>query len=76
MTSPRTNNERLARLEENVESIKESQAETKRKVDAMYEAFIAARGAKWVIVALWIGLGAAVANFKWLLQALGVKFNS
>jgi hypothetical protein len=41
----------------------------------MYEAFLQARGAKWVVVSLWIGLGAAVANMKIILEAVGVRFN-
>ena len=61
--------ERLARLETQVEDMKS-------KVDEMHEAFLAARGAKWVIITLWIGLGAAIANIKFLLAALGVKFSA
>lgn len=61
-------NERLARLETQVEDMK-------TKVDEMHAAFLAARGAKWVVITLWIGLGAMVANVKWILTAMGVKFN-
>jgi len=57
--------ERLARVETQVEDMK-------TKVDEMHAAFLAARGAKWVIIALWIGLGAAIVNFKFFLAALGV----
>lgn len=60
--------ERLARVETQVEDMK-------AKVDEMHAAFLAARGAKWVIVALWIGLGAAIVNIKFFLAALGVKFS-
>jgi hypothetical protein len=60
--------ERLARVETQVEDMK-------TKVDEMHAAFLAARGAKWVIVALWIGLGAAIVNIKFFLGALGVKFS-
>lgn len=60
--------ERLARVETQVEDMKV-------KVDEMHAAFLAARGAKWVIVALWIGLGAAIVNIKFFLGALGVKFS-
>ena len=68
-------NERLARLEIEVSHIRQDQAEAKAKLDAMYDAFLQARGAKWVIISLWIGLGAAIANIKWLLTAVGVKFD-
>lgn len=61
-------NERLARLETQVEDMK-------AKVDEMHAAFLAARGAKWVVISLWIGIGAALANVKAFLIALGVKFS-
>ncbi|MFE0013769.1 hypothetical protein ACFWXH_02905 [Mesorhizobium sp. NPDC059054] len=60
-------NERLARLETQM-------GDMKAKVDEMHASFLAAR-CKWVIIILWIGLGAMVANVKWILAALGVKFN-
>jgi len=65
MTGPE--NERLARVETQVDDMK-------KKVDAMYDAFVQAKGARWVIISLWIGIGAAIANIKVLLTALGVKF--
>ncbi|MBX3583538.1 MAG: hypothetical protein KF810_16760 [Rhizobiaceae bacterium] len=65
MTGPE--NERLARVETQVDDMK-------KKVDAMYDAFVQAKGARWVIISLWIGIGAAIANIKVLLAALGVKF--
>lgn len=65
MTGPE--NERLARVETQVDDMK-------KKVDAMYDAFVQAKGARWVIISLWIGIGAALANIKVLLSALGVKF--
>lgn len=65
MTGPE--NERLARVETQVDDMK-------KKVDAMYDAFVQAKGARWVIISLWIGIGAALANIKVLLTALGVKF--
>lgn len=68
-------NERLARLETEIAHIRKEQADVKKKLDAMYEAFLQARGAKWVVVSLWIGLGAAVANMKLILEAVGVRFN-
>lgn len=68
MTARTDTSERLARVETQV-------ADMKSKVDEMHAAFLAARGAKWVIVSLWIGFGAALANVKWLLSAIGVKFN-
>lgn len=69
------NNERLVRVEKDLESLKASSQKIETKVDAMYEAFVAARGAKWVVVTLWIGIGAMAANLKWLLQSIGVKFD-
>lgn len=69
------NNERLVRVEKDLESLKRSSEKIETKVDAMYEAFVAARGAKWVVVTLWIGIGAMAANLKWLLQSIGVKFD-
>lgn len=65
MTAPEL--ERLARLEIQVDDMK-------RKVDEMHAAFLAAKGAKWLAIALWMGLGAFVVNVKWLLTAIGVKF--
>jgi hypothetical protein len=61
-------NERLARLETQVEDMK-------TKVDEMHSAFLQAKGAKWVIITLWIGIGAALANVKVILSAIGVKFS-
>lgn len=69
------NNERLVRVEKDLEALKASSQKIETKVDAMYEAFVAARGAKWVVVTLWIGIGAMAANLKWLLQSIGVKFD-
>lgn len=69
------NNERLVRVEKDLEALKASSQKIEKKVDAMYEAFVAARGAKWVVVTLWIGIGAMAANLKWLLQSIGVKFD-
>lgn len=68
-------NERLVRVEKDLEALKASSQKIETKVDAMYEAFVAARGAKWVVVTLWIGIGAMAANLKWLLQSIGVKFD-
>ena len=68
-------NERLARLETRVDGLKAQMDDMKSKLDEMHAAFLAARGAKWVIVALWIGLGAAIVNIKFFLAALGVKFS-
>lgn len=65
MTGPEM--ERLARVETKVESME-------KKVDEIHAAFLAAKGARWVIISLWIGIGAAIANIKVLLAALGVKF--
>lgn len=69
------NNERLVRVEKDLESLKASSQKIETKVDAMYDAFVAARGAKWVVVTIWIGIGAMAANLKWLLQSIGVKFD-
>ena len=69
------NNERLVRVEKDLEALKASSQKIETKVDAMYEAFVAARGAKWVVVTLWIGIGAMAANLKWLLQSIGVRFD-
>ena len=69
------NNERLVRVEKDLEALKASSQKIETKVDAMYEAFVAARGAKWVVVTLWIGIGAMAANLKCLLQSIGVKFD-
>lgn len=67
-------NERLARVETEVAHIRRDQADANEKIDAMYEAFLQARGAKWVLITMWIGFGAMIANIKWLLSAIGVKF--
>lgn len=67
-------NERLVRLEKDLEALKSSTTKIETKVDAMYDAFVQAKGAKWVIITLWIGIGAMLANIKVLLAALGVKF--
>lgn len=60
-------NERLARVETQVEDMK-------KKVDEMHAAFLAAKGAKWVVITLWISVGAALANLKWFLASIGVRF--
>lgn len=70
----RDEGERIARLEAEVSHMRQTQEEMNRKVNAMYEAFMQARGAKWVIISLWISIGAILANIKWLLIQLGVKF--
>lgn len=75
MNVSQDNNERLVRLEKDLESLKATTVKIETKVDAMYEAFVQAKGARWVIITLWIGIGAFLANVKWMLTALGVKFN-
>lgn len=67
-------NERLAKVELEVKHMRETQEEMKKQVGAMYEAFMAARGAKWVLITMWIGFGAFLANVKLLLTYIGVKF--
>lgn len=67
-------NERLARLETQVQTLTDTQKETAKKVNEMHEAFLAARGAKWVIITLWIGIGAFLANVKAMLVWMGVRF--
>lgn len=67
--------ERIARLEADVCHMRKTQDEMKTQVNAMYEAFMQARGAKWAIITLWISVGAVIANIKWLLIQLGVKFD-
>lgn len=67
--------ERIAKLETDVAHMRRTQDAMSKKVDTLNEAFMQARGAKWVIITLWIGVGAAVANVKWLLMQLGVKFD-
>lgn len=69
------NNERLVRLEKDLEALRSSTSKIETKVDAMYDAFVQAKGARWVIITLWIFIGAALANVKWFLTLLGVKFN-
>lgn len=75
MNMAQDSNERLIRLEKDLETLKASTAKIETRVDAMYDAFVQAKGAKWVIITLWIGIGAMLANVKWLLAAIGVKFN-
>ncbi len=76
MNMAQDSNERLVRLEKDIEAMKASTAKIETKVDAMYDAFVMARGAKWVIITLWIGIGAMLANIKVLLAAIGVKFGA
>lgn len=68
-------NERLARVEIEVKHMRETQEEMKRQVSEMHAAFLAAKGARYVIIVMWMGFGAFIVNIKWLLGALGVKFN-
>jgi hypothetical protein len=75
MNMAQDSNERLVRLEKDLESLKASTSKIETKVDAMYDAFQAAKGARWVIITLWIAVGAFLANVKWMLAAIGVKFN-
>ena len=75
MNMSQDNNERLVRLEKDLESLKATTTKIETKVDAMYDAFVQAKGARWVIITLWIAIGAFLANVKWMLTALGVKFN-
>ncbi len=76
MNMAQDSNERLVRLEKDLEALKATTTKIETKVDAMYDAFVMARGAKWVIITLWIGIGAMLANIKDLLAALGVKFGA
>lgn len=71
----RDEGERLAKLETELVHVRKTQDAMSKKVDTMHEAFMQARGAKWVIVTIWIGVGAFVANIKWLLVQMGVKFD-
>ena len=68
-------NDRLVRLEKDLEALKSTTTKIETKVDIIYDAFVQAKGARWVIITLWIGIGAFLANVKWLLAAIGVKFN-
>jgi hypothetical protein len=76
MNMAQDNNERLVRLEKDLEALKSTTTKIETKVDAMYDAFVQAKGARWVIITLWIGIGAMLANIKVLLAALGVKFGA
>lgn len=76
MNMSQDNNERLVRVEKDLEALKSSTTKIETKVDAMYDAFVQAKGARWVIITLWIGIGAMLANIKVLLAALGVKFGA
>jgi len=76
MNMSQDNNERLVRVEKDLEALKASTDKIETKVDAMYDAFVQAKGARWVIITLWIGIGAMLANIKVLLAALGVKFGA
>lgn len=69
------NNERLVRLEKDMESLTKTTQKIETRVDAMYDAFVQAKGAKWVIISLWMGVGAALVNVKALLTFIGVKFS-
>lgn len=75
MNVSQDSNDRLVRLEKDLESLRATVSKIEAKVDAMYDAFIQAKGARWVIITAWIGMGALLVNVKWLLAALGVKFN-
>lgn len=75
MNVSQDSNDRLVRLEKDLESLTVTVSKIEAKVDAMYDAFIQAKGARWVIITVWIGFGAMLANVKWILAALGVKFN-
>jgi len=76
MNMAQDSNERLVRLEKDLEALKSTTTKIETKVDAMYDAFVQAKGARWVIITLWIGIGAMLANIKVLLAALGVKFGA
>lgn len=68
--------DRVIALEIQVEHLAEKLDGYGQKVNAMHEAFTQAKGARWVIITLWIGIGAMLANIKVLLAALGVKFGA
>lgn len=76
MSVSNDNNERLVRLEKDLEALAVTVAKIETKVDAMYDAFVQAKGARWVIITMWIGIGALLANVKWILAAMGVKFGT
>ena len=76
MNMAQDSNERLVRLEKDLEALKASTTKIETKVDAMYDAFVMAKGARWVVITLWIFIGAALANVKLLLAAIGVKFGT
>lgn len=70
------NNERLIRLEMTVEHQSEKLDGMSAKVDEMHGVFLKARGAQWLFLTFWIGVGALVVNLKTFLALLGVKIGS
>lgn len=70
------NNERLVRLEMKVEHQSEKLDGMSAKVDEMHSVFLKARGAQWLFLSFWIGIGFIVINFKTMLAIVGIKVSS
>jgi hypothetical protein len=74
MNVSQDNNDRLVRLEENVKTLVLAQAKMDLKVDAVYEAFVKAQGAKYVVIVLWMAFGGVgLTIFFKLLALVGLK---
>lgn len=69
------NNERLVRLEMKVEHQSEKLENMADKVDEMHSVFLKARGAQWLFLVFWVGVGALIVNLKTLLSLFGFKFS-
>jgi phosphoglycerate dehydrogenase-like enzyme len=65
-----TDNERMAILETKVQHLSEQLEDTHKKVDAMYELLMQARGARWVIIGM-AAIGGAVASIATTMITVG-----
>lgn len=70
------NNTRLVRVEMKLEHQDEKLKNMSEKVDEMHAVFMKARGAQWLFLSFWVGVGFLLVNFKTLLSLLGVKVGS
>jgi hypothetical protein len=59
--------DRVIRLEEQMRAMREEQDEMSAKVTEMHQLLLQARGAKWVVITLWVVLGAVIVKATELL---------
>ncbi len=69
------NNERLVRVEMQLEHQDEKLEEMASKVDEMHEVFMQAKGARWMFLAGGVAIGSILVNVKTLLAIIGWKIS-